>query len=289
MAPGDEDEKLARDVGFDPAVLALIRRHSRKKIERMMVPGSDGESILPGPGLSVKVADGEAAEALMTPLQPELGPLGYRAFWSTRQDPRGRREGDEVVVIKSADRYEPLRVRRTDAGNYDISTDDIIDRLKAWEQLCNFEVVGAASDWVALTFETLPERICAFAEEVYLFCPDSVGQGVGLKRERDHPELFAAARKLCPTVSPAIRDKLKREMDDVDAGAAELSPELLAMIDNLRGMDQQLQRTRRGGDPRGGDGRAAVSTRTQREDVPVPVVGLRRTATRGIDPPELFR
>ena len=51
------------------------------------------------------------------------------------------------------------------------------------------------------------------------------------------PELFAAARELCPTVSPAIRDKLKREMDDVDAGAAELSPELLAMIDNLRDMD----------------------------------------------------
>jgi len=237
MASGDEDQKLARDVGFDPAVLGLIRRHTRKKIERMLVPGSDWESTLPGPGLSVKVAGGEAAEALMKGLQPELGPLGYRAFWSTREDPRGRKEGEEVVVIKSADRYEPLRVRRTDAGNYDISTDDIIDRLKAWEQLCNFEVVGAASDWVALTFETLPERICAFAEEVYLFCPDSVGQGVGLKRERDHPELFAAARELCPTISPAIRDQLKAQRDGIDARAAELSPELLAMLGNLRGVD----------------------------------------------------
>jgi len=233
MASGEDDKKLARDVGFDPAVLALIRRHSRKKIERMMVPGSDGESILPGPGLSVKVADGEAAEALMTPLQPELGPLGYRAFWSTRQDPRGRREGDEVVVIKSADRYEALRVRLTDAGNYDISTVDIIDRLKAWEQLCSFDVVGAASDWVALTFETLPEKICAFAEEVYLFCPDSVGQGVGLKRESQHPALFAAARELCPEVSPAIRDKLEAETDHVHSRAPELPSALRALLGDL--------------------------------------------------------
>jgi hypothetical protein len=249
MASGDEDQNLARDVGFDPAVLDLIRRHTRKKIERITVPGSAGDSVLPGPGLSVKVADGGAAEALMTSLQPELGPLGYRAFWSMRQDPRGLSEGDEVVVIKSADRYEPLRVRRTDAGNYDISTDDIIDRLKAWEQLCTFEVVGAASDWVALTFETLPERICAFAEEVYSFCPDSVGQGVGLKRERDHPQLYAAARELCPTISAAIRDQLKAQRDGVEARAAELSPELLAMIGNLRGANG------------GSDGLAAAATR----------------------------
>ena len=250
MASGEDDEKLALDVGFDPAVLALVLRHTRKKVERMTAPGTDGESILPGPGLSVKVADGGAAEALMALLQPELGPLGYRAFWSTRKDPRGLSEGDEVVVIKSTDRYESLRVRQTDAGNYDISTDDIIDRLKAWEPLCNFEVVGAASDWVALTFGSLPERVCAFAEEVYLFCPDSVGQGVGLKRERDHPELFAAARELCPTISPAIRDQLKAQMDGVEARAAELSPELLAMIGNLRGVD--------GG---GSDGLAAAAIR----------------------------
>jgi hypothetical protein len=216
MASSEEDEKLAQEAGFDPAVLALIRRHTRKKIERMTVRGSDGDSILPGPGLSVKVADGGAAEALMALLQPELGPLGHRAFWSTRRNPRGRREGDEVVVIKSADRYEPVRVRQTDGGNYDISTDDIITRFKAWEQMCSFEVVGAASDWVALTFESLPERICAFAEEVYLFCPDSVGQGVGLKRESQHPALFAAARELCPEVSAAVRDKTKREMDEID-------------------------------------------------------------------------
>ena len=234
MASGAADQELARDVGFDPVVLDLVRRHTRKTFERMTVPGREWDSILPGPGLSVKVADGEAAGALMTPLQRELGPLGYRAFWSHRPDPSSPGGGDEVVVIKSADRSEPLRVRRTSAGNYDISTDDVIERLKAWEQLCRFEVVGAAGDWVALMFETLPERICAFAEEVYLFCPDSVGQGVGLKREREHPEMFAAARELCPKVSHAVRDKLKRQTDDVDARAALVSPELLALLGGVR-------------------------------------------------------
>ena len=52
MASGGADEKLARDVGFDPAVLALVRRHTGKKVERMTVTGP----ILPGPGLTVELA-----------------------------------------------------------------------------------------------------------------------------------------------------------------------------------------------------------------------------------------
>ena len=64
------------------------------------------------------------------------------------------------------------------------------------------------------------------------------------------PELFAAARELCPTVSPAIRDQLKAQREGIDARAAELSPELLAMIGNLRGVD--------GG---GSDGLAAAAIR----------------------------
>jgi hypothetical protein len=45
--------------------------------------------------------------------------------------------------------------------------------------MCAFEVVGASRDWAALAFSKLPEKMCAFAEEVFSFCPDSVGQGTG--------------------------------------------------------------------------------------------------------------
>jgi hypothetical protein len=83
---------------------------------------------------------------------------------------------------------------------------------------------------VALKFQTLPDKLCAFAEEVYLFCPDAVTQGVGLWREREHPEEFKAARALCPEISPAVRKSLEAKFADI-AGRAEGMPvDLRAML-----------------------------------------------------------
>lgn len=122
-----------------------------------------------------------------------------------------------------------IRLRHTDAGNYDVSMEDIINRLRSWMEICSFEVVGASRDWVAVVFSKLPKKICAFAEEVYLFCPDSVGQGIGLLRENEAPEKFAAARRLCPEISPAIA----RHETEMLAGIESLEPQMLAQFREL--------------------------------------------------------
>ena len=88
--------------------------------------------------------------------------------------------------------------------------------------------MGAGSAWVAIQFVKLPANICAFAEEVYEFCPDTVEQSVGLQNEKDDPERFEAARRLCPTLSAGMEQKL--EVQRASFGKLDMPPQLRAMI-----------------------------------------------------------
>ena len=71
----------------------------------------------------------------------------------------------------------------TNGCNYDIMTDDIINQLKAWSELCQFEVTKIAADTLELQFITLPVDLQAFCENIYQFCPDTIDQGYGLFTE----------------------------------------------------------------------------------------------------------
>jgi hypothetical protein len=81
---------------------------------------------------------------------------------------------------------------------------------------------------VAIQFETLPDNICAFAEEVYDLCPDTVDQGVGLMNEQAESEEFAAARALCPELSTEMQRKIDERKQRFEA--MQFPPELLASI-----------------------------------------------------------
>src|SRR5262249_53586986 len=152
-------------------------------------------------GISFRVRGGDEAERVMDTLQPVLLPEGYRAFWSVRRAANGLRQGDEVLVLKTTDHFAIVRARQSQGGNYNISNSNLVATLQRWERRGGFDVVGASDDWVALQFRSLPENLCAFAEEVYRFCPDTVDQGTGLMMESEDPQAFAAAKRLCPKLS----------------------------------------------------------------------------------------
>lgn len=228
MALSREEKSLAHLVGFDESICDILKAQSSAQLERLM--GIDEQwKPTPADGISISVKDGHEAETLIKAIQTPLRAQGYRAFWSERHAPNGGRETHEVAILKTSDEFAMIRLRRSDGGNYDVSTEDIIDRLTDWQQMCTFDVVGASRDWVALVFSKFPEKICAFAEEVYSFCPDSVDQGVGLPRESDKPEKFAAARKFCPEISP----KIAQRQDEMLAELGALNPELLAQAREL--------------------------------------------------------
>jgi hypothetical protein len=232
--PLSKDEMaLAEEAGIAQDVCAAVKDHSGSPLERAVEMDQRGKTT-PAAGVSVAVKDGKHTERLMDALRPALAGRGYRAFWSARHKPNGMKETDEVVVLKTDDPFAMIRLRHTDGSNYGVSMDDIINRLRAWMEVCSLKVVGASEDWVAVVFSKLPEKICAFAEEVYLFCPDSVVQEIGLLREREDPEKFAAARRLCPDISPAIARRDAEPLPAFGSLDPKVNPRAHELMEKLR-------------------------------------------------------
>ena len=70
--------------------------------------------------------------------------------------------------------YEPLIEAETNGDNYDISTEDIIARLKKWQAISSFRIINAEMDTVDIGFDTLPKDLEAFVKEAVEFCPDLI-------------------------------------------------------------------------------------------------------------------
>ena len=73
-----------------------------------------------------------------------------------------------------SDMFAPLVEAETNGDNYDVSTDDIIARLKKWQTLCSFRIGDVDYNTVTLKFDTLPKDVDAFVQDAYDLCPDLV-------------------------------------------------------------------------------------------------------------------
>jgi hypothetical protein len=209
MALTKAEKRLAAELGFDESVCKLVKQRTGGPLQRALAPNDKFEFVAAN-GISVALSR-EQVDSLLPRLRSELHQQRYAAFWSNQFDDRGIHKCEEIVVLNNMHEDEFVRLQKTNGGNYGVSTEDLIERLKKWRGSFDLEVLGASGSWIAIRLQTLPKNICRFAEEVYDFCPDTVGQGVGLVQESDEPAAFRAARELCPKLSAKMQKKLAKE------------------------------------------------------------------------------
>jgi len=167
-------EELAKTIKFDRQVLIMAKAETQDHIGRLI--GFDEENYqIMAPGIVISVPEDKSDHILFS-LRQKLHPLKYMAFVVEMNEGL---KTDKIGIIKGTDQYEILQIMHTDGDDYDISNQDVIDRLKEWEIHSPFDILGADSDWVEIEFKILPKDLTAFAEEVYDFCPDAVDQGPG--------------------------------------------------------------------------------------------------------------
>ena len=167
-------EELAKIIKFDRRVLLLVKEETKDRIGRLVGFDDDGYQII-APGILVSVPEDET-DQILSSLRKKLRPLKYMPFVAEMN------EGlkiEKIGVLKGTDQYEILRIMNTNGEDYEIFNEDVIDRLKEWEEHSPFDIIGADNDWVEIEFKRLPQDLEDFAEEVYDFCPDTVDQGPG--------------------------------------------------------------------------------------------------------------
>ena len=167
-------EELAKSIKFDRQVLIMAKEESGASIHRLVGYDEKNYQIV-ADGIAVTVPE-DRTDTVLASLRKKLSPLKYMAFVVEVNDGI---KTDRIGILKGTDQYEILRVMHTDGHDYDISNEDVIERLKDWEKSSPFDIIGADNDWVEIEFKALPKDLKAFAEEVYDFCPDAVDQGPG--------------------------------------------------------------------------------------------------------------
>ncbi len=125
------------------------------------------------------------------------------------------------------DPFDQIRRAGTNGANYDLGTDDVIERLTRWQSLCVFTITNAKSDAVDIIFSTLPNDMDAFARDLHEFCPDLVDQGTGCVHE---------LVELMEEAGQELGPEIKELIDGVDLSDADYGLELLK---------RELQRSRR--------------------------------------------
>ncbi len=171
-------EAVAKIIKFDRQVLIMAKEESQGSIHRLVGYDENNYQII-ADGICVPVPE-DRTDMVLDTLRSKLTPLKYMAFVV---EMNAGLKVDKIGVLKGMDQYEILRVMHTDGDDYDISNQDVIDRLKEWEKISSFDIIGADNDWVEIEFKTLPRDLKAFTEEVYDFCPDAVDQGPGSPSE----------------------------------------------------------------------------------------------------------
>ncbi len=171
-------EEVARIIKFDRQILVIMKEESGESIHRMTGYDEKDFQIIVD-GVFVPVPD-DRTDMVLHSLRKRLAPLKYMAFV---MEMNANIKTDKIGVLKGTDQYEILRTMHTEGDEYDISNQDVIDRLKEWEKNSPFAIIGADNDWVEIEFKTLPKDLKAFTEEVYDFCPDAVDQGPGSTAE----------------------------------------------------------------------------------------------------------
>ncbi len=167
-------EELARILKFDRKVFFMVKEERVDRISRLIGFDEEGYQII-APGIAVSVPE-DKTDQVLSSLRKKLLPLKYMPFVV---EMNAGLKIDKIGILKGTDQYEILRIMHTDGDDYDISNQDVIDRLKEWEINSPFDILGADGDWVEIEFKILPKDLKAFVEEVYDFCPDAVDQGPG--------------------------------------------------------------------------------------------------------------
>lgn len=143
---------------------------------------------------SVVVPPDQSQQAVAE-LRNQLGPNLVCFIGTTQWLGDEKHDGSEIVVSSGESQFEILRIARSDAINYGMETEDIIKKLKQYDDQFGIDIFHAETDTIEFSFIKMPEDLDAFCKDLYEFCPDIVDQGTGtveqLKQEiKERKQVF---------------------------------------------------------------------------------------------------
>lgn len=169
----DKELEIIEEAGLDPVDLQEILKYKQTDLDAFVTVDSLDVSIV------FPISQTRANQAIAT-LRSSLNPKGCQVYFSQL----GKQEY-LLNLLKVDDEFDILRFHGTEAPNYNLLTEDIIERLSEWKKLYGLYIAGANRHWVMFQLENLPEDLDKYVEELVKFCPDYLHQDNYSERGED--------------------------------------------------------------------------------------------------------
>ncbi len=173
-------EKQKAELAFPPDIISQVETTARSAAEpffedvMMRSANLKGDVMIATAKLSGFSVHTRNADEIIAGLS---GPFRARGFLIFRSEQNYGSVPDVVTVVRGESSYDILRVQRTEAPHYQLSTASIIKWLRAQERSGSFVITGAGADWVEASFIRQPRNLKAFARNVVAFAPDVLRDG----------------------------------------------------------------------------------------------------------------
>ncbi|TRX60592.1 DUF4253 domain-containing protein [Fulvivirga sp. M361] len=182
----DKEKELVADLGLDLALMTELRELTDSAFTKKMSSEYGMENFRDSTnyksfkkkglvGIVIEESQ-ENASKVVNKLKDIFSEEGYYIYLS---ETNYGYSPDKITVLRTDDKFDVLRFEGTNGINYDIYVEDIIHKLKNWDDKYGLEFTGTGFDFFQANYRRLPENIQEHAEELYSFCPDIVDQGVG--------------------------------------------------------------------------------------------------------------
>ena len=165
--------------------LAQVEKIAGKKLRNFMTVDFGREEKTPVNTYSI-IIENRKLEEFMEEIKEILVPdfnafIGTTNFLAPINDEKIKKgvPYSEVVISKIDSWHDILRLSESNAINFGMETEDLIEKLEEYDNEFGISILQAETDTVVVAFETLPDEFIELAEDIYEFCPDIVDQGSG--------------------------------------------------------------------------------------------------------------
>jgi Domain of unknown function (DUF4253) len=168
--------KLLEKLGINSELVTELKTITNNKIKQLPAIETETGDIINTETFAGIYSESSTKKGfeIVNELKPKFKKKGYLVFYI-----EGENGTQLICIIKGNDELDILRYRKTNGANYNLESKDVIQKITEWQSKYGVAIIGCSQDYVDITFDTLPQNMDEFTNEVYKFCPDSVEQGVG--------------------------------------------------------------------------------------------------------------
>jgi hypothetical protein len=130
-------------------------------------------------GLQIPFVRSTMAMEIVRRNSDQIGKNGNYIFLKNLEFDKSGNSYYDIAIVQCSDQFELVKYMHTNGLNYNVTNEQIIERLRKWNMDSPFKIITADEDRIEADFIQLPKDLNKFASDIYSFCPDVIDQGAG--------------------------------------------------------------------------------------------------------------